>query len=74
MISTARWILCWVVMAVRPMVGFAKRFELKNNMRLDTMAQLGSEVVVSPAFDPHLIGGFRWHFLHQILLFLSETP
>lgn len=63
MISTAQLdLVLGANVAARPMLGFAKRFELPNNMRLDTMAQLGSEIVVSPAFDPHLVGGFQIAF------------
>ncbi len=63
MISTAQLdLVLGDDLAVRPMVGFAKRFDLKNNMKLDTMAQLGSQLVFSPTFDPHLIGGFQVAF------------
>ena len=44
---------------VRPLVGWGKRFTLKNDILLDAMAQVGSEVIVSPTFDPRLQGGFQ---------------
>lgn len=44
---------------VRPTVGWGKRFMLKNDVMLDTMAQVGSEVIFSPSFDPRLQGGFQ---------------
>ena len=63
MISTAQLdLVLGANVAARPVLGFAKRFELKDNMKLDTMVQLGSEIVVSPSFDPHLIGGFQLAF------------
>lgn len=43
----------------RPTVGWGKRFTLKNDMLLDTMAQVGTELIVSPVFDPRLQGGFQ---------------
>ena len=63
MISTAQLdLVLGANVAARPMLGFAKRFELPKDMKLDTMVQLGSEIVVSPAFDPHLVGGFQLAF------------
>lgn len=63
MISTVQMdLILGANVAARPVLGFAKRFELPNNMKLDTMAQVGSEIVLSPSFDPHIIGGFQVAF------------
>jgi hypothetical protein len=63
MISTAQMdLILGSNLAARPVLGFAKRFELPKDMNLDTMVQVGSEVVLSPSFDPHIIGGFQVAF------------
>lgn len=46
-------------LGVRPTVGWGKRFTLKNDVLLDAMAQVGSEFIFSPTFDPRLQGGFQ---------------
>ena len=46
-------------MGLRPTIGWGKRTVLKNDMWLDTMVQLGSELIVSPSFDPRLTGGVQ---------------
>lgn len=46
-------------LAIRPTVGVGKKFDLPDGMMLQAMAQLGSEVVWSPSFDPRLQGGFQ---------------
>ena len=46
-------------MGARPTIGWGKRFTLRNDVLLDAMAQVGSEFIVSPTFDPRLQGGFQ---------------
>ena len=46
-------------LGVRPTLGWGKRFTLKNDILLDAMAQVGSEFIFSPTFDPRLQGGFQ---------------
>ena len=46
-------------MGARPTIGWGKRFTLRNDVLLDAMAQVGSEFIVSPKFDPRLQGGFQ---------------
>jgi hypothetical protein len=43
----------------RPMVGWSKRFILPQDVELETMAQVGSEIILSPSIDPRLQGGFQ---------------
>jgi len=54
-------------LAARPTLGWGKRFELPQNMTLDLMTQIGSEMVFSPTFDPRLQGGL------QIVVAPTET-
>ena len=46
-------------LGVRPTLGWGKRFTLKNDILLDAMAQVGSEFIFSPTFDPRVQGGFQ---------------
>ena len=46
-------------LGIRPTVGWGKRFSLNNDVMLDAMAQIGSELIFSPVFDPRLQGGFQ---------------
>lgn len=60
MLSTANFdLMLGDNVGVRPTVGWGKRFSLKNDVMLDAMAQVGSELIVSPSFDPRLQGGFQ---------------
>jgi len=60
MLSTANLdLLLGGNLGVRPTIGWGKRFTLKNDVLLDTMAQVGSEFIFSPTFDPRLQGGFQ---------------
>ncbi len=59
---------------VRPMVGWSKRFVLPQDVELETMAQLGTEVIFSPSVDPRLQGGFQIAVApnHTIRFFLES--
>jgi len=46
-------------LGVRPMVGWSKRFSLPQDVMLETMAQVGSEIIFSPSVDPRLQGGIQ---------------
>ncbi len=46
-------------LGIRPTIGWGKRFALNNDVMLDAMAQVGSELIFSPVFDPRLQGGFQ---------------
>ena len=49
--------------ALRPQIGYGRRFDLPNNFHLDAQAQLGSDLVIWNGFDPRLIGGFNVTFV-----------
>lgn len=45
--------------AFRPQVAGGKSFNLPNDIKLDAMAQVGTDVILFKGVDPRLIGGFH---------------
>lgn len=45
--------------AFRPQIAAGKRFNLPNNLKLDGMAQVGTDLLFFKGVDPRLVGGFH---------------
>ena len=45
--------------AFRPQIAAGKRFTLPNNLKIDGMAQVGTDVLFFKGVDPRMVGGFH---------------
>ncbi len=60
MLSTANFdLILGNNLGFRPTLGWGKRFMLNNDILIDAMAQVGSEVILAPSIDPRIQGGFQ---------------